>query len=286
MISQFLLNGLAIGSVYSLVAIGLVMILRAIDVINFAQGEMVMIGAYLCFTFYVIFKIPLVLSILLALGLTALAAILVQRFCIHYLRKPTVMNMITSTVAMSVILKDTGRIFFGSDIWPFPSYLGDQAAPFLGLRIVPQNMMILLIALGLMVILHLFLHKTKSGLCMRALMADREMASLVGVDFFKMVFLTFAISGTLGAAAGILIMPIVFVSFNMGVILFKGLVALIFGGLYSFPGAILGGLLLGVLETLVGGYISTDYRDAIIYLGLILILLVRPRGLLSSRIME
>jgi branched-chain amino acid transport system permease protein len=132
------------------------------------------------------------------------------------------------------------------------------------------------------VVLHLYLQKTKAGLCIRALMTDREMASLVGVDFFRVVFLTFAISGALGAAAGILIMPLVFVSFNMGVIIFKGLVALVFGGMYSFPGAIVGGLLLGVMETLIGGYVSTDYRDAIIYLALIVVLLVRPKGLLGQ----
>ena len=282
MIFQFLLSGLAIGSIYSLVAIGLVMILRAIDVINFAQGEMVMIGAYLCFTFYTIFKMPFLLSVVLGLFLTALAAIAVERLSIHYLKRPTVTNMITSTVAMSVILKDTGRIFFGSDIWPFPSLFGDKAITVLGLRVVPQNIMILVISVGLMVVLHLYLQKTKAGLCIRALMTDREMASLVGVDFFRVVFLTFAISGALGAAAGILIMPLVFVSFNMGVIIFKGLVALVFGGMYSFPGAIVGGLLLGVMETLIGGYVSTDYRDAIIYLALIIVLLVRPKGLLGQ----
>jgi len=282
MFFQFILSGLAIGSLYSLVAIGLVMIIRAVDVINFAQGEMVMIGAYLCFTFYTILKIPFLLSVLLALLLTGLAGFAMERLSIHYLKKPSIMNMITATLAMSVILKDAGRIFFGSDIWPFPSFLGDQAVTLLGLRVVPQNMMILAISVGLMLTLHLFLQKTKAGLSIRALMTDREMASLVGIDFHKVVFLAFALSGILGAAAGILIMPVIFVSFNMGVIIYKGLVALVFGGMYSFPGAIVGGLLLGVMETFIGGYLSTDYRDAILYLALIVVLLVRPKGLLGE----
>lgn len=282
MFFQFILSGLAIGSLYSLVAIGLVMIIRAIDVINFAQGEMVMIGAYLCFTCYTILKLPFLLSVLLAFLLTGLAAVGVERLSIRYLKKPSVMNMITSTLAMSVILRDTGRILFGSDIWPFPSFLGDQAVTLLGLRVVPQNMMILGISVGLMLALHLFLQQTKAGLSIRALMTDREMASLVGIDFSRVVFLTFALSGILGAAAGILIMPVTFVSFNMGVIIYKGLVALVFGGMYSLPGAVVGGLLLGVMETLIGGYLSTDYRDAILYLALIVVLLVRPKGLLGE----
>jgi branched-chain amino acid transport system permease protein len=283
MIFQFILSGLAIGSIYSLVALGLVMVIRAINVVNFAQGEMVMVGAYICFSFYTSLKMPLLACILISTGLTALVAIGMERLSIHYLQNPSIRNMVTSTVAMSIILKDAGRILFGSDIWPFPSFLGEKAIRILGLRFVPQSILILAISLTLMVVLHLFLQKTKTGLCIRALMVDREMGGLVGINFYTVTFLCFAISGILGAAAGILIMPIVFVSFNMGAIIYKGLVALVLGGMYSFPGAILGGLLLGITEIFIGGYVSTDYRDAIIYLGLIVILLFRPLGLLGQR---
>lgn len=286
MIFQLILNGLAIGSVYGLLAIGLVMILRAINVINFAQGEMVMIGAYLCFSFTKTLQIPFLISIPLAVVLTAFVAIGVERLTIRHLKMPSIMNMITATLAMSMILQDTARIFFGSDIWAFPSFLGDKPKVVFGLRFIPQSVMMLLISLSLMVALQIFLQKTKTGLSIRALMTDREMASLVGINHFKVVLFCFAISGALGAAAGILIMPIVFVSFNMGVIIFRGLIALVFGGMYSFPGAIVGGVLLGLMETLISGFVSTDYRDAILYTALIIILLMRPPWAFGKKVKE
>lgn len=282
LLPQLLINGVAIGMIYSLIALGLVLILRSTNILNLAQGEMVMIGAFLCLILYVHLGVPLYLATILASAVVALLAIVTQKLSVQFVRNPTVTNMITATLAVSIILKDGSRIIFGSDIWPFPFVFGREALVFWNLRIAPQNIAIIVVSVSMMTILHLFLRKTRVGLSIRAVMGDQETACLMGIHPMKVITLVFAISGILGAVAGIMIMPVFFVSFSMGYIIFKSLVAAVIGGIYSFPGAVIGGVLLGVGETLLSAYAPAGLRDIVIYSLLIAFLLLKPYGLLGK----
>ncbi|MEE9256557.1 MAG: branched-chain amino acid ABC transporter permease [bacterium] len=280
---QVIFNGIATGAIYSLIALGLVMILRALDLINFAHGEMVMVGGFLAITLNVTYGLPFVPSFLLAvIGVGALG-LLIERFAIRTIKGASVMNVITATIALGLILQTWGLVVYGGEALALPHPLGEESLEVFGLKILPQQIIIIGVTLLLMLLLQAFFYLTRIGTALRAVMNDRETASLMGVDVRFMMALTFAISVALGGAAGVLVAPMTFVTFNMGIIVVKAFTALILGGMFSFPGAIIGGLLLGVFENVLRGFVSSAYGDTIIFTLLILVLISRPEGLIATK---
>lgn len=281
MLFQLIVAGLAIGAIYSLIALGFVMLLRVMNLLNIAQGEMVMAGAFLGLLFYVALKLPFPVAFILALGLVFLLGFLVERLGIRPLKNPTLINMITATVAISIILVNAGMLLGGVRPLPFPSPIREAPVALLGVRVAPLSLAIIGISLILMGALQVFFYLTRAGIAMRAVMDDKEAASLMGVKVVTVVALAFAISAALGASAGLLVAPLIFVSFDMGLIAIKAFAGAVLGGLYSFPGAVLGGFLLGIIETLTAAYVSSGYKDVVPMALLIIVLLIRPQGIFS-----
>ncbi len=272
---QQVVGGLAIGLVYGLVALGFVLLLRSLDLINFAQGEMMMVGAFLALGAWQGLGLPFPLAFVAAVLATAVVGLLVDRLVAHPLRHASLIHLVIATVAVSLFLKNAALLLGGPEPLAFPSLFGEAPVTFGAVRLAPHTLLILGAALGLVGLLQVFFLWTRSGLALRAVMADAEMAALLGVPLARARAVAFALSAALGATGGILIAPLVFVSFDMGSLGLKAFTAAALGGLYSIPGAIWGGLLLGVLENLLAGTISSGYRDALVYTILIAILVGR-----------
>ncbi len=279
---QYLLNGLPLGAIYALVALSYSLIYTSSGVLNWSQGDMVMLGAYLGFTFFQIFHLGFTPSLALSMLIVGLVGVAVQRFILRPLRKrqsPPI-NVVIATLGVAIIARNIALVIWGPDAQNYPSPVSPDPLMFGMLSITPQDILIICVCILLMLALHFGLQKTREGKALRAVAQDRYAAILMGIDTEKSDGIAFATSAALGAAAGILIAPVFFVTFNMGSgIGLKGFVAAVIGGLGNIPGAIAGGFFLGLLESVAGGQISSGYRDAITFTLLILVLWLKPSGL-------
>jgi branched-chain amino acid transport system permease protein len=284
---QLLFTGLGIGAIYALVSLGFVLLIRAAGVVNFGQGEFSMLGAYLLVVFFNILGMPYFLGMLLAIVIMAGFGVVFAYATYWPLRFRGGMPVIISTIGASIFLENMVLVVYG------PSSVqidGLFDAP--GIQVGPvfmdsQYLSILVVATILVALQYLIFEKTLLGKKLQATSQDKEMASLLGIPVVSMIMLTFAYSAAMGGLAGMLVAPILFVSVNMaGAIALKAFAANIIGGYGSIPGAILGGLALGVVETLGAAYISVPYKDAFAFLMLLLFLMVRPQGLFGERIAE
>ncbi|MFB0508246.1 MAG: branched-chain amino acid ABC transporter permease, partial [Thermodesulfobacteriota bacterium] len=244
---QLIVGGLSIGSIYGLVALSYNVIFNTTNVINFAQGELVTVGALLGFTFYVVFKLPLFLALVLAALVVSFLALVVERISVRPV-KDISQNFIwiMSTFGFGVALKHTAMLIWGKSPLPFPKFIGgNEPIPVFGVLILPQEIGIFFIAIICTVALELYRKKTIFGTAVRATALDRETASIMGINTNYVIYFSFAISGILAAICGILVSPITFADPTMGIVLgVKGFVVMIVGGLGSATGAILGGLFL------------------------------------------
>jgi len=245
---------------------------------------MAMLGAYVAYTLNRIVGLSFLPSMVAAMACTALAGALVERGVLRPLRRrgaPSI-NVVIATLGAAIIARNCALIIWGPDAQLFPSPVGSQTVSVAGLRLVPQDLLVVAVGILLMVLLQYFLRFTREGKALRAVAQDRMAASLMGVDAGRSDSVAFATSAALGAAAGILIAPLFFVTFNMGAVIgIKGFVAAVVGGLGNIPGAIAGGFFLGLTEAVAGGKISSGYRDAISFAVLILVLWLKPSGLFS-----
>ena len=282
---DLLLGGLAIGCVYSLVALGFAMIMRATSIIHFAQGEVMMLGCMCGLTALTLLpKLPLVL--VLAAGMVSSAAIAVAMELLVYRtlrrRRVPIMNVITATVGMSILCINAARMIWGSEPLRFPELFATTAYTFGTLRISPQLFWIMVMGVAIMSALQLFLKHTRTGIIMQAVAQDPEAAQLMGANLTRMMAYTFAIAGMMAGAAGVMLGSMFFAFFEMGFVTgLKGFVAATLGGLGSIGGAMLGGILFGLIETFSAVFVSSAYKDAVGMLLLIAILLVRPSGLMG-----
>jgi len=282
---DLLLGGLAIGCVYSLVALGFAMIMRATSIIHFAQGEVMMLGCMCGLTSLMLLpKLPLVL--VLAAGMVSSAALAVAMELLVYRtlrrRRVPIMNVITATVGMSILCINAARMIWGSEPLRFPELFATTAYTFGGLRISPQLFWIMVMGVAIMAALQLFLKYTRTGIAMQAVAQDPEVAQLMGANLTRMMAYTFAIAGMMAGAAGVMLGSMFFAFFEMGFVTgLKGFVAATLGGLGSIGGAMLGGILFGLIETFSAVFVSSAYKDAIGMLLLIAILLVLPSGLMG-----
>jgi branched-chain amino acid transport system permease protein len=285
----YLANGLPIGAIYALVALGYSLIYASAGVLNWSQGDMVMLGAYIGYSLHRLLGLNYVLSLLISMLVVACVGMLVERTVLHSLRKrssPSI-NVVIGTLGVAIICRNVALAIWGPDAQPFPSPVGSTPINIGNLRVLPQDILIVALGVALMLLLQYFLKYTREGKALRAVAQDRMAASLMGVDVGKADMLAFAASAAMGAAAGILIAPLFFVTFNMGAgIGLKGFVAAVVGGLGNIPGAIAGGFFLGLIESLASGKISSGYRDAIAFSVLIMVLWLKPSGLFSRTTKE
>ncbi|MDR7857499.1 branched-chain amino acid ABC transporter permease [Tissierella sp.] len=283
---QYILNGLPIGAIYALVALSYSFIYAASGVLNWAQGDMVMLGAYVGFTVYQVMNLGFTPALLISMVVVAIAGVLVQQLILKPLRKrnsPGV-NVIIGTLGASIILRNIALMIWGPDAQLFPSPVSTKPIASGIMSMTPQDILIVVVSIIIMVVFQYLLKHTKEGKASRAVTQDRYAAVLMGINTERSDGVAFATSAALGAAAGILIAPIFFVTFNMGAgIGLKGFVSAVVGGLGSVPGAITGGFFIGIIESVAGGRISSGYRDAITFAILILVLWLRPSGLFLKK---
>ena len=278
---QFIFSGLTVGAVYALVALGFTLIYNASDVVNFAQGEFVMLGGMFSWWLGTRFHLPALPAFALAILLTAGVGALLEWLAIRPARNAPVLSLIILTVGASIVIRSLASLAWGKDPVPLPAFSGEEPVAFLGAAIAPQSFWVLGITLGLMLALHLLLSSTMLGKALKACSINRRAAGLVGVDPRRMSTLSFALSAGLGAVGGIIVAPVTMASYDAGVMLgLKGFTAAAVGGLGSQPGAVLGGLALGVLESL-GTAVRSEYKDAIALCLLFVVLFLR-RGRIAA----
>jgi len=279
--------GLSVGMVYALVALGISLIFSGLDIVHFAHGEIYMLGAFIGLMLFQRLPLPYVPTLLLAIVLTGLIGVLIERLFYRRLTRSgggyTVagMGMIIAGFGMSIVLQNVAFLIWGAKPLPFPVPFGMPLE--IGNLALPMSYVwIVVAALGLMFGLNLLLRKTMLGLAMRAVAYNKDIAYLSGVNVPLMISLTFGIGCALGAAAGVLIGPINYVQVQMGLgVLIKAFAAAVVGGFGSLPGAVLGGLLVGVVESLGAGFISGTYKDVYAFVLLIVVLMVKPSGILG-----
>ncbi|MBX9596475.1 MAG: branched-chain amino acid ABC transporter permease [Roseomonas sp.] len=283
---QFLVSGLTIGAVYALVALGFTLIHNASDVVNFAQGEFVMLGGMVT-VFATAAGIPLPLSALLAIAVAVLVGLALHRLAIEPARGASAVTLIIITIGASIFLRGVAQIVFDKRFHQLPGFSGNDPIMLLGAAILPQSFWVLGGALLVFCGLFLFLERTLMGKAVLATAANRLAARLVGVDTSFVLALSFGLSAAIGALAGILITPITLTSFDVGTLLaLKGFAAAMLGGMGSPLGAVVGGLVLGLLEALGAGYVSSAYKDAIAFLVILAVLFAMPQGLFGHRSVE
>lgn len=281
-LTQYLLSGLATGAIYALIGIGFAIIYNSTGIINFAQGEFVMLGGMLGVYLLDKWQVPLLLALLLAIVGTACIGVLFERLAIRPLRKATPMSLVIITIGGSILLRGIAMLLWGKDTHALPSFSGDAPLAVAGATLLPQHLWIFALTVLLIIVTKLFFTQTITGKALRACAVNRRAAGLVGIDVRRMVLFSFFISAAIGALAGLIIAPLTMTSYDVGIMLgLKGFCAAIIGGMSSGLGTVLGGILLGVLESLGAGLISSGYKDAIAFVILLLILFLRPQGLFS-----
>jgi branched-chain amino acid transport system permease protein len=295
---QQLLNGLTIGSVYALIALGYTMVYGIIELINFAHGEIYMMGAYMGVLVMGVFTLWGVTaqSLFLALALTFLAAMVIsgaygvtiERIAYRPLRAAHRLSPLISALGMSIFLQNYIMLAQGVRDQVFPVTFIQVAFSVGEVSVSVVQLAIILISCLLMVGLHFFIQRTKLGKAMRATAQDRTMASLVGINIDRVISATFLIGSALAAAAGVMVaMYYGVINFSLGAMAgLKAFIAAVLGGIGNIPGAMVGGMVLGVAETFCGGYISSEYKDLFAFAILIVVLIFRPSGILGEAVPE
>jgi len=282
-IVAILFNALSMGLIYGLIACGFSLIFRMTRVINFAAGDLAMLGGMIGYTLYVTMHLPFWLALFLSMLATGLFMVIMDRIALRPAYRRGVLAGVVSTIGLSFVMQNGAQIIWGRGGFSFPSVFGNEVVEVGGIRLVPERVAISLIGLAVTGILTYFLMRTKSGMAARATAGDRETALLMGIDVGQMNSLSFFIAGALGAIAGVLAAPVTFLTATMGLSLaVNGFVAALVGGMGSLPGAIVGGIILSLVETAAGAYIDANYREGITFIALIVVLLLRPRGIFGE----
>ena len=282
-IVQYLLSGLSTGAIYALIGLGFAVIYNATGIINFAQGEFVMLGGMLTLFFLAEMKLPLVPAVMLAILSSTAVGIAFERLAIRPLRNATPLSLVIITIGASILIRGQAMLLWGKDTHALPPFSGNDPLEIAGATILPQHLWIFAITLLIIIASRLFFHYSIAGKAMRACAYNPRAAGLVGIDVRRMVLFSFVISSAIGSMAGIIVAPLTMTSYDVGILLgLKGFCAAIIGGMSSGLGTVIGGLLLGILESLGAGLISASYKDAIAFIVLLVILFVRPEGVFKK----
>lgn len=280
---QFLLSGITVGAVYALVALGFTIIYNASDVVNFAQGEFVMLGGMIT-VFAHAAGMPLPLAALIAVIATAGVGVALNKLAIEPARGAPVVSLIIITIGASIFIRGAAQLVFDKQIHRFPAFFGDQPIAIGGATILPQSLWVIAGALAVFFCLWLFFTRTLTGRAVLATANNRVAAQLVGINTNYVMTLSFAMSAAIGALAGVLVTPITLTSYDVGLALaLKGFAAAMLGGMGNPKGALAGGLLLGILEAMTAGYISSQYKDAAAFIVILAVLFAMPQGLFGRK---
>lgn len=281
-ILQLLLTGITIGSIYAMVAIGFNIIYNATDAMNFAQGEFVVVGGLSMIMFHETLGLNLFISFFISVALVTLVGIIFERLTISPLKNPPLVTVILITIAVSIILKGLAMITWGKDSHPLEPFSSAEPIQIWGAAILPQALWVIGITLLVVLLLAYMFRFTMVGKALRACAINRDATKLMGINAKAMITLSFAISGAIGAVAGIIITPITLMEYDRGAALgIKGFSTAIVGGVGNSSGAVVAGLMIGILESFFAGFISSGYKDAFAFLIMLLVLFVRPGGLLG-----
>ncbi|KAF0222016.1 MAG: Inner-membrane [Rhodospirillaceae bacterium] len=280
---QFILAGLTSGAIYALVGLGFSIIYNASHVINFAQGEFIVIGGMSTVALLAA-GVPLPLAIVLATLVTMLVGLALARFAIQPAKDADVVALIIITIGASIFLRGVVQLVFGKDIHSLPAFSGETPLNLMGATLMPQSLWVMGISSALIVVIAWFFNATLAGKAMLATAYNALAARLMGVDTKWVLLSAFALSALLGAVGGIVVTPITFVSYESGIMLgLKGFSAAVLGGLGNGVGAVAGGLILGIVEAMSAGYLSSAYKDAIAFIIILVVLVVRPNGLFGKK---
>ena len=280
---HFFVSGITNGSIYALIALGYCLVQNATGLVNFAQGEFVMLGALITVSLISVAHLPLPLAFLGAMAMVALIGIALEGGPLRHSRNRDILTLVMITVGASITFRGAGTLIWGKNSRTIAPLGGEDPLILFKMAILPQSLWILGLSVAVLGVLYLFFHRTLLGKAMRAAADNPFGAQLLGISVRRVVALAFALSGALGALAGILVTPITSMSPESGLMLgLKGFAAAILGGYGSTLGAVVGGLLLGVMESFSAGFISSAYKDAVAFLVLLAILFLRPAGLLGT----
>lgn len=274
-------SGLATGSIYALMAISLVIIYNATRTLNFAQGEMLMISTFVGWAVYQRVKLPLVVVMLIAVVAAALLGWAIERAIIRHAISATHFDVLIITLGLSLMLRSAAGVVWTHDDFPFPSFFGDRPMALGPVRLAPVSLGIIGASLALMAALWALFTHTRLGRAMRAVAQNQRAARLMGISVERVYSASWVLAAVVGAIAGVLIAPVIFLSSKMGVVVINGFIAAVLGGFGSMPGAVVGGMLLGVIENLAPLYLPSSIKHSVPFLLLIAILLIRPGGVLG-----
>jgi branched-chain amino acid transport system permease protein len=283
---QYAASGVTVGAIYALIALGFTLIYNSTHVANFAQGDFAMLGA-MTTVFVAAAGVPIVAAGIIAILVSAIAGLLLYRLAIDPARNSSVLGLIVLTVGAAIFLKGAAQLVFDKRFHSLPAWFSTEPVKIFGAAIQPQSFVVMAGAAVIVLALALFTRRTLVGKGILAISQNRLAATLVGINVTSIVALAFVISAGIGGVAGILAAPITLTSYDAGTLLsLKGFAAAMLGGFGSPLGAIIGGLVLGIVEAFGGGLISSAYKDAFAFIAILIVLAVRPQGLIGSMARE
>ena len=285
-IFQLTVSGLAVGSIYSLVALGFVIIYKATDVFNFAQGELMTLGAFICYFFIVQLHIPIFWAFLLTFFATAIIGLVTEELFLRPMVGEPIFAVIMVTIGLSVFLKGIIGFSWGYMIKKFPTFVSEAPVSFSGFVISPEHLVTIIVAGVLIVIFAVFFKRSTLGIGMRAVANDQDASLLMGISVRKIFGLSWAISSVVAAIGGILLSSITYLHPSSSMVGIKVFPAVVLGGLDSIVGAIVGGIIIGIVENIAGGYLGGDVKEITSFVILIAVLMIKPYGLFGKEEIE
>lgn len=275
-------SGLATGCVYALVALGFVLIFKATDVVNFAQGEFIMASGFISYTLLIRCGLPYWLVFLITIPLSGLMGVILERVVVRPILDAPIFSIVIATIGASTMMRSTAGIIYGYDVLPLPTIFSKDPLHLGVLSFTRMDLGVIVSSLLIMLVLYLFFRLTRTGTAMRATAQSQTAARLMGVSVPRIFSMTWAISAGISGIAGVLIAPIIYLDPNLGVIGVKAFAGAVLGGFGSIPGAIVGGMLLGILENLSGYFFNAGIKQVSTYILLIVVLIVKPSGLFGA----
>jgi branched-chain amino acid transport system permease protein len=287
-VAQLIVSGLAVGSLYALAALGFVVIYKATDIMNFAHGEAMMVGAFVCYML-VGLNIPFLWAVFISAVFAMVLGLITERLVLRPMIGEAQFAVVMVTIGLSIFLRSVSGIIFGHDNKVFPSPFSQVAINFKGLVLSHTHLWAMLVSGCMMILFFLFFKYSRSGLAMRGVANDQDTAMLMGISVKRIFALSWGLSFAIGAVAGIFLANVMVLNIGLSLVAIKAFPAVVLGGLESIPGAIIGGLVIGVLEALVGGYLDQTLpgvKDLTAFIVLFLVLMIRPYGLFGKKEIE